>query len=257
MGQLGRLAPYRPRGMRSLVGNLPWLPTPPPQVSYYAKVPSWPMFGNDRYADCTCAAAGHLVEAWSAEMAVPETVTDTGVLDLYRRVNHGQDAGAVIYEVLCEWQSEGLSLANGTRHKIAAFAPVHRRHNQALQAAIWLFGGADLGIMVTESARQQFEATQPWTVVDRWERVIGRHSVSVVGYDPQWLYVVTWGHLQAMSWQWWQTYGEEAWAAMAPEFMRLKKGPTGADLKVLKLGLEAFLRDNGQSMVLTGRPRRR
>src|SRR5271156_5387958 len=37
------------------------LPTPPPSVTYYEKVASWPMYYNNKYGDCTCAAAGHLV----------------------------------------------------------------------------------------------------------------------------------------------------------------------------------------------------
>lgn len=36
----------------------PALPTPPDSVTYYQKVPAWPMYYNDQYGDCTCAAAG-------------------------------------------------------------------------------------------------------------------------------------------------------------------------------------------------------
>ena len=37
------------------------LPAPPAAVDWGKKVPSWPMYLNDKYGDCTCAAAGHMI----------------------------------------------------------------------------------------------------------------------------------------------------------------------------------------------------
>ena len=42
------------------------LPEPPPSLDLAAAVRRWPMYANDRLGDCTCAAAGHMVEAWTA-----------------------------------------------------------------------------------------------------------------------------------------------------------------------------------------------
>ena len=42
------------------------LPTPPVKLNLGHAVSSWPMYGNDHLGDCTCAAAGHMIEAWTA-----------------------------------------------------------------------------------------------------------------------------------------------------------------------------------------------
>ncbi len=40
----------------------PELSRPPRQVTFYRKVgEAWTMMANDRFHDCTCAAAGHMV----------------------------------------------------------------------------------------------------------------------------------------------------------------------------------------------------
>ena len=38
------------------------LPPPPASKDYSRAVTTWPMMGNDTYGDCTCAAAGHMIE---------------------------------------------------------------------------------------------------------------------------------------------------------------------------------------------------
>ena len=52
------------------------LPEPPASMDLASAVASWPMYDNDDLGDCTCAAAGHMVEAWSA--AVGGIVVPTG-----------------------------------------------------------------------------------------------------------------------------------------------------------------------------------
>ena len=42
------------------------LPPPPPQLDLTAHVAAWPMYENDTIGDCTIAAAGHMIEAWTA-----------------------------------------------------------------------------------------------------------------------------------------------------------------------------------------------
>src|SRR5437762_2757779 len=45
------------------------LPAPPPALDLTAHVADWPMYANDRRGDCTTAAAGHMIEAWTAAAA--------------------------------------------------------------------------------------------------------------------------------------------------------------------------------------------
>ena len=44
----------------------PEVEPPPASVDYGARVDRWPMYDNDRYGDCTCAAAGHMIQSWTA-----------------------------------------------------------------------------------------------------------------------------------------------------------------------------------------------
>ena len=38
------------------------LPAPPAAVDWGKNVSSWPMYLNDKYGDCTCAAVGHMLK---------------------------------------------------------------------------------------------------------------------------------------------------------------------------------------------------
>ena len=70
--KLGRLPKQEDPGTLKLETYLtPALAPSPAATDWTTKVQSWPMFENDTVGDCTCAAAGHDIEAW--------TITATGV----------------------------------------------------------------------------------------------------------------------------------------------------------------------------------
>jgi len=50
---------------------------------------------------------------------------------------------------------------------------------------------------------------------------------------------VTWGALKQMSWQFYTTYADEAFAVLSSDWLnkRLKKAPPGLDLKALEADL--------------------
>src|SRR5579884_1536389 len=68
-----RPARHDPRTLRLGDYLLPRLPTPKPRVDYTTKVPAgqWGMMANDKIGDCTCAAAGHMIEEWTAWIMCP------------------------------------------------------------------------------------------------------------------------------------------------------------------------------------------
>jgi hypothetical protein len=51
--------------------------------------------------------------------------------------------------------------------------------------------------------------------------------VIAVGYDDDWVYVVTWGKVIKMSWAFWDEYVEEAWAVISPGWRTV----SGLDLR--------------------------
>jgi hypothetical protein len=82
MGNLkyGRLAPHpvstHPRVYFENYLDSAQLPQAPSVVDVASKVSSWPMYYNDQLGDCTCAAAGHVIQALTAysssEVTLPE-----------------------------------------------------------------------------------------------------------------------------------------------------------------------------------------
>src|ERR1700721_1268081 len=91
----------------------PALPTPPASVAYYQKVPSWPMYYNDQYGDCTCAAAGHMIQNWTANAATEVTVPDASVLSFYEHfvgTPPPPDKGCDMLSVLRYWRKAGIEI---------------------------------------------------------------------------------------------------------------------------------------------------
>lgn len=66
------------------------LPPPPAAVDYSKPVPIWPMMGNDTYGDCTCAAAGHMIEEWTANTGKGKTLSDPQILAAYNYFAKGR-----------------------------------------------------------------------------------------------------------------------------------------------------------------------
>jgi hypothetical protein len=236
VGKLGKLAPQFPVGLKELPSYaVQPLPAPPDSVDFTKAVTGgFPMDGNDTYGDCTLAAAAHMIQSWNAETKVDLPVpTDAEVVAEYLKLTHGKDTGMVESHVLKRWHGGGLWGV-----KIAAYAPVNVHSLDVLKQAVAYFGGAYIGIQVPQNAEEQFKAGIPWTLDPGWQNqsIVGGHAVPILGYDAQWLYVVTWGAVQQMAWDWWSTYGDEAWVILSEEFA--KAGVVnGIDVATLKADL--------------------
>ena len=60
----------------------------------------------------------------------------------------------------------------------------------------------------------------------------------MVAYDSRGVTVVTWGALQMMTWSFWGTYCEEAYAILSKDYLSGKKvTPQGFSLKQLQADL--------------------
>ena len=74
------------------------------------RVGEWPMYANDRVGDCTTAAAGHMIEAWTAAAAgAAVEVPEAAVLAAFDEVKVVDPAsgeeGAVELDVLKLWRT--------------------------------------------------------------------------------------------------------------------------------------------------------
>jgi hypothetical protein len=239
-GKLGRRPPHpeatHPRlKLRGLL-DYRTLPPIPDQVDYLSAIPNWPVFLNDRVGDCTCAAAGHMIEVWSRYgQGTTSVVSDADVLAAYEAVSGytptdpATDQGAVMQDVLDYWRTTGIG-----GHKILAFAQVDVTDLAEVYAALYLFGQVYVGVNIPQSAMDQFDNGQPWRWVSRDGGIVGGHAVNLGWRDGAALEVVTWGRVQALDEAWWRYYAEEAWVVVDAEWVSATGGsPEGLDVAAL------------------------
>lgn len=231
VGKTGRL-PNEGRDRVSLrSAHLPTAYSPPQSVDYYSRVPAstWGMDGNDQVGDCTCADVDHEEKLMQVEAGNTEVVSSTvEVLAAYSAItgynprDPSTDQGAEMQAVREYWQKTGFRLG-GVVHKIALFADLDVTNMTLVKWALDQFGAIGLGVNLPDSAQTQFGEGQPWTVV-RGSGIDGGHAIALVGYDTSWLYILTWGQVQKVAYDWFSTYVEEAWVSISTDFVNAKTG---------------------------------
>ena len=195
------------------------------------------MLGNDVLGDCTCAAAGHMIECWSANAGVEKVPTDSSIIAAYSSITGydphtgANDNGAVCLDVLNFWRKKGIAGS-----QISAYAALQPGNHDHVRQSLYLFGGVYLGLSLPLSAQTQ----KVWAVVKgprgragSW----GGHAVPVVAYDAKGLTVVTWGMLKTMTWQFFSLYCDEAYALLSNDWLNAGKSPAGFDLAALQQDL--------------------
>jgi len=220
------------------------LPPPPTKKAWEYKVaPSgWGMYGNDTIGDCTCAAVAHmLIEAESntGKINMPALSSIIGAYSAvsgYDPVTGANDNGAAITDVLNLWQTSGIAST-----KILGWVQIDQTNIEQVKQAIYIFGALDIGVNLPNSAMDQFEANQTWTVLANDGGIDGGHSIPLFGYGTEGASCITWAKIQPMDWQWFQQYCDEAYAAIVPAWLNTAgKSPSDLDLEALKADLEAI-----------------
>jgi len=215
------------------------LALPPTMMNWAKPVLSWGMMGNDTYGDCTCAAAGHMIMEWTANNGDEVIIPDKNIITFYNHFAHGNpDAGANMLDVLKFWRQAGLD-----NHKIQAFVSLEPHNNVEAQDAVNLFGNCYIGLALPDFAVAPGTdfLKNPWVVPpqgpigDATPDENNGHCVPAVGYDQHNIYVVTWGIVKSMSWQFYNTYMDEAYAVLSPDWFNSKtrQTPEGLDITTL------------------------
>lgn len=181
------------------------------------------MMGNDAVGDCTCAALAHAIQTWTANgsnIALPHGELEldaASVLDMYSKItgynpnDPETDQGAVELDVLRYVKRFGFSGL-----PIDAFVSIEPMNHDHVRQAIALFGGVYIGVALPISAQDQ----AVWTDDDRFDKSgapgsWGGHAVWVPSYDVDGVTCVTWGGLQRMTWGFWDSYVDEAYALLS------------------------------------------
>lgn len=218
------------------------LPAPPVTCDWTAKVPSYPMFENDKWGDCTIAAVGHLLQTWTANVGAEVTVTDADITTMYKHfTTPGPENGCNMLSVLKYWKSHGIA-----GHKIAGYAALQPGSVTGAMDAISLFGGIYLGVELPDFAVQASDLlTVPWVVPSSGPYGNAApdsnngHCITPAKYDARNLGVVTWGAVKSMSWEFYKDYGDESYVVFSEDFLHNGTAPNGFDLAALQADLAA------------------
>lgn len=213
---------YIPVGLKTLdfyyAGTLPQAPAKVivPAVSPSPDGTPWGMDGNDTKGDCGVAGIDHgfMAAAASVKVADRETwPTDAAIVDYYLTYTGGQDSGVVLADFLSYVKAKSFF-----GHSITAYAPVGVHDIPTLCFTINAYTYAYTGISVTAAMESAAQQGKPWTLDDLFSPIVGGHCVPLVGYDSDYLYCVTWGKVQAISYSAWHFISSEAWAVISGEF---------------------------------------
>lgn len=240
--RLGKRAVKHDKRTLKFADYISSVPTPPAMIDWGQKVSDWPMMRNDQLGDCTCAAAGHLIQSWTADFSNIFVPTDDEVIEAYEAVSGydpktgANDDGAAELDVLNYWRKTGIA-----DHKIDSYAQIGSGTDKVKQA-IWLFGGAYLGILLPASAQGQTLWDIPSGGLNgsgapgSW----GGHAVPAIAYDAQTVTVITWGQRLKMSWAFYLAYCDEAYAVLSQDWVTQNNpAPSGFDMVSLQQDLQA------------------
>lgn len=232
-GLLGRLPGKIPVGLRDLTYYVAGdLPKPPPSVAV-PTVADWGMLANDTLGDCGVAGLEHgfMTDAAITDEQESEP-SDAQAAAYYMTYTHDQDTGVVLSEYLAYVRKHGYY-----GHTVSAYAPVAVHDVPTLQTAVHMYGFTYTGIVVTAPMQQAFANHQPWTAEMLDAGVLGGHCVPIVGYDDQFLRVITWGGVQEITYSAWHLMSSEAWACITGEFVKAHGDDRGISLSALQADL--------------------
>lgn len=239
--KFGKLPPRTDRRTLKMARYLtPALVPPPAAVSWFKAATDFGVMLNDDIGDCTIAALGHAIQIWTLNLAGEITVPDADILAAYENwcgydpSDPSTDQGGIELDVLNSWRNSNLA-----GHKLLAYADPSPNTKLHIQQAIYLFGGVYIGLNVPQSAMDQLNAGQPWTVAPDDGGILGGHAVFVPAYDADGLTCITWGLPQKMTWDFWNAYCDESHALLSQDWLSSKNlDPTGVNLAQLQNDLE-------------------
>jgi len=229
--KLGKLAPRHDARTLRLAKYTAALQPPPESCDLTSKITSLGLMLNDQLGDCTCAAIGHIIQAWTAEDGAQVILPDPDILAAYSGAcgyvpgNPATDQGGVELDVLNYWRKVGVG-----GHTIDAYAALQKRPanfwgklfgaswRHDIATAVYYFGAAYIGV-AQDAASWQLVSKRGDGAPGSW----GGHAVPILAYDEDGVTVATWGTLMKASWEFIDEYADEAFCCFAKDIV----GPDG------------------------------
>ena len=193
----------------------------PPAAAHWGNGLPFATLANDQYGDCVEAGYAHQAQIWCDRAGHPFTPTDTETLGTYTAItgfspdDPATDQGTDMLTACGYWKTAGLA-----GHKVTAYLSVNPRETALAKEAVAFYGGLYVGLALPLSAQAQVGRT--WTVgtgADAAAGSWGGHCVPICGYDQNVLWCVTWGAIQGLTWQFLETYADEAFALLSRDWL--------------------------------------
>lgn len=230
------------------------LPLIPPNYGHTSLITRWGMLGNGPdgdsadvpVGDCAIAGPEHVLMAWNAAGGNPvPPFTYSSTIEMYSAItgydpsqtladgSNPTDQGSDMTAVAQYWQTQGVKDATGNTHKIMAFLGLNPQDLMQIGAACYVFEAVGFGFNLPQSAEDQFEAGQPWTVTDA--PIVGGHFVPICGRQGGNYIGISWGAPVIITPDFLAKYGTMAIVYMSSRDMLNSKGASAEGFNIAQL----------------------
>lgn len=175
----------------------------------------WQMLGNDELGNCVEAGQGHALLSWGNTKSIHLNITTEKVVSMYSAItgyngNPNTDNGTYMLDALNYWRHNKLD-----GREILAYAEIKAGNISDLQNAVYVFNGALIGLELPESVQNK----DVWEVPAGYSPDWGGHCVFVFAYDENYIWFISWGQVMKMSYAFYETYCDEAYAMLAHTYL--------------------------------------
>ncbi len=207
---------------------------------------------NNTMSNCTCAAAGHLIQVYTANRGKEVILSDTTIKKIYRTIGKytaeelAASSGIACLDVLNYWRKVGFA-----GHKLEAFVELNPQNTYNVQHAINAFGGIYVGFALPKTAKEQTKSDPilPWLRVwnalpkDARPSSWAYHCVPIVGYNQTGLIGISWGKKIKLDWSFFVRYADEAYVPISNDWIKkIGDAPSGFNLAALRRDLKNLKR---------------
>jgi hypothetical protein len=232
----GKTPPKRDKRNIKLATVLKKPPAVPAQWDFdldLAKSPiPTPVFANDWLGDCVIAGRAHMTIRFEyfEQSGKVLAITDKQVINEYKREGgsmvEGQQ-GLNMLDSLNSWRKEGWKAAS-KKYTIYAFTELDRGGVNDVKVAVRYLNGAYSGFALPNCWQDQFQRGQRWDVIpgpDGKSNPHNGHCVYICGYTKDGPVCITWGKKQPMTWKFFLTCCDEAYAVVDNRNPFMKTSP--------------------------------
>jgi hypothetical protein len=230
-------AVYSPKSLR-LANYLDYaaLPPLPDEHNQYGAVSRFDILGNGKYGCCVEVAIAHCIQTWTANAAREFMPTEKQVVKTYFERTGGEDSGLVVLDELTNWRKIGR-----WGHPMSVFAYLNPRSDREVKYAIYLFGGAVMGLSLPNYIADAETWGRPGPDVsddDAEPGSWGGHAVHLGGYKSSSYFTSTWDQIIKMTDWFKDKYADECYVCLSLDwFTKDHQTPEGFAWKDLQADL--------------------